>query len=273
MVEGGAGSGRGGPGMGAAAPNIARVYDYLLGGKDNYAADREVGDRIRTALPDVHLGVQQQRAVLQRVVAFLVREAGLRQLVDIGSGLPTARNVHEVAREVDPATRTVYVDNEPIVLAHARALLADNPETIVIDGDLREPEAILGHPRLRAHLDLGRPVGLLLCGILHHLLDEEDPPGIMRRLCAPLASGSHVFVHHLVTDGDPAVAEAQEALRRSLGRGQFRTVDQVAELFAGLELVPPGLVPVPAWRPAEDTPRVTANPVLRLAVAGVARKP
>jgi S-adenosyl methyltransferase len=271
VTDGGAQFGDGVPA--AARPNVARLYDYLLGGKDNYAADREVGDRIRTALPQVHLGVQQQRAVLQRVVAFLVREVGLRQLIDIGSGLPTARNVHEVAREVDPATRTVYVDNEPVVLAHAQALLADNPETIVIDGDLRGPEAVLADPRLRAHLDLGRPVGLLLCGILHHILDEEDPAGIMRRLQGALAPGSHVFVHHLVTDGDPATAEAEEAMRRALGRGRFRTVEEVTRLFDGLELVPPGVVHVPDWRPDEGTPRAAEHPVLRLAVAGVGRKP
>lgn len=159
------------------APNIARVYDYLLGGKDNYAPDRQLAQRIEQTLPEVHLGVKAQRAVLRRVVRYLVGEAGLRQLLDIGSGLPTADNVHQIARALEPDTRVVYVDNDPVVLAHARALLADNRETVVVAGDLRQPASLLADQRLRAHLDFGQPVGLLLCGILHYVLDEEEPPG------------------------------------------------------------------------------------------------
>lgn len=253
--------------------NIARVYDYLLGGKTHYAPDREIGDRIREAVPEIQLGVQQQRAVLQRVVAYLVQEAGLRQLIDIGSGLPTARNVHEVAQEAAPETRVVYVDNEPVVLAHAQALLAYNAETIVIDGDLRHPRSILAHPDLTAHLDLDQPVGLLLCGILHHILDEEDPYGVMHELCAALAPGSYVFIHHLVADQDPVATRVQEAMLQGHGRGQFRTVDQVTHFFDGLDLVPPGVTTVSEWRPDPTTPRLSDHPVLRLAAVGVGRKP
>jgi len=254
-------------------PHIARVYDYLLGGKDNFAADRAVGDQIIASLPAVQVGVREQRAVLGRVVRYLVGEAGVRQLMDIGSGLPTAENVHEIAHRADPGTRVVYVDNDPVVLAHARALLADRPETTVVDGDLRDPAGIMADPDVRRHLDFGAPVGLLLCGILHHLLDAEEPAKVMDVLCQALPSGSYVFIHHLLDAGDPAIADVQAALRRGLGRGQFRTRDEILALFAGLELVEPGLVLVPEWRPDAGTPSVLDYPVLRLACAGVARKP
>jgi O-methyltransferase involved in polyketide biosynthesis len=262
-------------GGGTPPPNIARIYDYLLGGKDHFASDREVGGRIEQATPEVGIGVQAQRAVLRRVVRHLVREVGLRQLVDIGSGLPTASNVHEVAHEIDPEVKVVYVDNDPVVLAHARALLADNKRTIVIDGDLTEPDAILANPALRAHLDPDQPVGLLLCGILHYILDEEDPAGITQRLYAQLPPGSHVFIHHLVTNSadDPDAQAIEGNLRRSVGRGQFRTVDEVKALFAGLDLIEPGVTLVPDWRPDADTQAVSDHPVLRLAAVGVARKP
>ncbi len=254
-------------------PHLARVYDYLLGGKDNFAADREVGDRIIASLPAIRAGVLAQRAVLRRVVRFLVGECGIRQLLDIGAGLPTAENVHQIARRIDPATRVVYVDNDPIVLTHARALLAGDDATTVAGGDLRRPASILANPAVRAHLDWSRPVGLLLCGILHHILDEERPAELTAELVAALPPGSHVFIHHLLDSGDPAVAQVQEAMRASLGRGTFRTREQVLGLFTGLELVDPGLVLVPDWRPDRDTPRASSNPVLRLACAGVGRKP
>ncbi|WP_268874123.1 SAM-dependent methyltransferase [Streptacidiphilus melanogenes] len=257
-------------------PNIARVYDYLLGGKDNYASDRALGDQIAVALPQVHLGVQAQRAVLRRVVDHLVREVGLRQLIDIGSGLPTAENVHQVAQRIAPDTHVVYVDNDRAVLAHARALLADNKQTVVTDADLRHPDELLADPVLRAHIDFDQPVGLLLCGILHYILDDEDPYGIVRTLVDQLPSGSYVFVHHLITVGpevDADTAEAEAALRQGVGRGQFRTLDQVAAFLDGLDLVDPGVVIVPDWRPGTDDPSPAAHPVLRLAAVGVARKP
>jgi hypothetical protein len=257
----------------ASRPNIARVYDYLLGGKDNFDADRELGDKIKKALPRVRLGVEQQRAVLRRVVRHLVGEAGIRQIIDIGSGLPTAGNVHETANEVAPGTRVVYVDNDPVVLAHARALMAKNKTTVAIGGDLRRPAEVLDDPELKQLIDLDQPVGLLLCGILHYILDDEDPAGITAAYRAALPSGSYVFIHHLVTDGDPSVATAQAELQQGIGRGQFRSTEQVESFFEGLELVEPGVVTVAEWRPDPDTPSVADNPVLRLAVAGLGRKP
>ena len=255
----------------ASRPHVARVYDYLLGGKDNFAADRAVGDRMLASIPAVQLGVRAQRDVLGRVVRYLVAEVGLRQLLDIGSGLPTADNVHEIAQRIEPATRVVYLDNDPIVLTHAEALLADDKSTFVVDGDLRDPAAIVSHPDVREHLDWDQPIGLLMCGILHYVLDEENPGDVVATLYRALPSGSYVFIHHLLAIEDPAAAELQEQMRTGLGRAQFRTMDQVRRLFDGLELVEPGLVLVPDWRP--EPPAIRDHPVLEMACVGVARKP
>lgn len=254
-------------------PHIARVYDHLLGGKDNFAADRTLGDQIIASLPAVQLGVRAQRAALGRVVRYLVEEAGIRQLIDIGSGLPTAENVHEIAQRLSPASRVVYVDNDPVVLAHASALLAGNTATIVVEGDLLQPAAILGHPEVRKHLDFAQPIGLLLCGIVHYILDEEHPVELMEALYAGLPSGSYVFIHHLIDSGDPEIADVQEAMQKGLGRGQFRTKPEIRRLFDGLDLVEPGLVLVPDWRPDPGDPSAQDYPVLRMACVGVARKP
>jgi hypothetical protein len=251
-------------------PHVARVYDYLLGGKDNFAPDRAVGDQMVATLPAIQLGVRAQRDVLGRVVRYLVGEAGLRQLLDIGSGLPTADNVHEIAQRVDPATRVVYLDNDPVVLSHARALLADEQATFVAEGDLRDPEGILANPDIRKHLDWDRPIGLLLCGILHYVLDEENPAEVTAALYDALPPGSYVFIHHLLDTEDPATATLQEQMRSGVGRAQFRTMAQIGTLFNGLELVEPGLVLVPDWRP--EPPAVRDHPVLEMACVGVARK-
>ncbi len=254
----------------ASRPHVARVYDYLLGGKDNFAADRAVGDQMIASLPAVQLGVRAQRDVLGRVVRYLVAEAGLRQLLDIGSGLPTADNVHEIAQRIDPATRVVYLDNDPVVLSHARALLADDRATFAAEGDLRDPEGILANPDVRKHLDWDRPIGLLMCGILHYVLDEENPAEVTATLYDALPRGSYVFIHHLLDTEDPATATLQEQMRTGMGRAQFRTMAQIRTLFNGLELVEPGLVLVPDWRP--EPPAIRDHPVLEMACVGVARK-
>jgi len=254
-------------------PHISRVYDYLLGGKDNYAVDRAVAERIIATEPTIQIGVSAQRAVLGRVVRFLVAEAGLRQLIDIGSGLPTAENVHQIAQRIAPECRVVYVDNDPVVLSHARALLADDVATVVVAGDLREPKALLDNPEIHAHLNCGQPIGLLLCGILHHILDSENPRGLTESLIAALPSHSYVFIHHLLDSGDPATAKVQEVMQAGMARGQFRTREQILAMFGDLEFVPPGLVIVPEWRPDLGTPRAEHHPVLAMACVGVARKP
>jgi S-adenosyl methyltransferase len=255
-------------------PNVARLYDYLLGGRDNFAADRALADQIIARLPEVQVGVRAQRAVLGRVVRYLVAEAGVRQLLDIGSGLPTADNVHEIAQRSDPATatRVVYVDNDPVVLAHARALLADDHRTFVENGDLLRPASITGNPAIRGHLDWDRPIGLLLCGIVHYVMDEEKPAEIVAALAGALPRGSYVFIHHLLDTGDPAATGLQGQLLNGLGKARFRTLAEVRALFGGLEFVPPGLVTVPEWRPDPGTPK-DHSLVLRMACAGVARIP
>jgi hypothetical protein len=253
-------------------PHVARVYDYLLGGKDNFAADRAVGDHIIASLPATQVGVRAQRDVLGRVIRYLVGEAGITQLLDVGSGLPTAENVHEIAQQIDPATRVVYIDNDPVVLNHAMALLADDTTTFAASGDLKDPASITDSPEVRDHLDWDQPVGLLLCGILHYLLDEDKPAELVAQLADALPAGSYVFIHHLLASEDPASATLQAEMQRGLGRAQFRTFAQIRELFGDLELVEPGLVHVPDWRPYLHTPRVHHNPVLALAAAGVGRK-
>jgi O-methyltransferase involved in polyketide biosynthesis len=260
-------------GVDVTRPSIARVYDYLLGGKDNFPADRMVGDKIKTALPEVHLGVRAQRMVLRRAIHHIVGDAGIRQLIDIGSGLPTAGNVHEIAQGIAPETRVVYVDNDPIVLAHARALLAGSAGVSVVDGDLLGAERLFADPVLRAQIDFDRPIGLLLCGIVHYISDEEDPAGILARLIAALPSGSHVFLHHLVEAGTPGEKAAEAAMRQGMGRGFFRTPEQVGSFLTGLDLVEPGLVRVPDWRPDGSEDSAEDHPVLRLAVAAVGRRP
>jgi hypothetical protein len=254
-------------------PHASRVYDYLLGGKNNFSADREVGDKIIASLPEVQIGVQAQRAVLGRVVRYLAGEAGVRQLLDVGSGLPTSDNVHEIAQRTASGTRVVYVDNDPVVLAHARAILTDQASTFAEPGDLLDPASIMSSPAIRGHLDWDQPVGLLLCGILHYLLDEENPGQLVGELADALPSGSYVFIHHLLDTGDPAAAALQEQMIRGLGRVRFRTLPEVRALFGDLRLIEPGLVPVPEWRPDPGTPiRADYGVVLSMACAGVARK-
>ena len=253
--------------------NIARVYDYLLGGKDNFAGDRAVGDQIVAEIPGVRIGVRAQRSVPGRAVRYLVRQAGIRQLIDIGAGLPTAENVHEIARRLDPTVRVAYIDNDPVVLAHARALLAGDEQTIVIQGDLRDPTSVVQTSELCGHLDCRQPVGVLLCGILHHIMDSENPGAAMRYVCGALPSGSYVFIHHLVKSHNPASAGLQAAMARGLGRAQFRTREEIMSLFCELDLVEPGLVPVSQWHPDPLTPRTADLPVLGLACVGLAHKP
>jgi hypothetical protein len=255
-------------------PNVARVYDYLLGGKDNFAVDRIYGQRIAATMPGIEAGVREQRALLGRVVRYLVGNAGIRQLLDIGAGLPTAENVHQIAQRVDPAARVVYVDNDSMVLSHAKAVLAENPLTAVAEGDLRDPAGIIGHPVVRAHLDWSRPIGLLLSGVMHQITDYEQPARLTGELIGAMPSGSYVFIHHLLDLGDPGVVQLKEFMTRAFGRAEFRTLDRVRELFCGLELVEPGLVRVRDWRP-DGAPATGEDeqPGPGLGCAGVARKP
>lgn len=233
----------------------ARRYNYLLGGKDNFAADRESGDALAAAMPTVRLAAVENRMFLQRAVRFLARQ-GVRQFLDIGTGIPTADNTHEVAQAIDPSARVVYVDNDPIVLAHARALLSSTAEgrTAYLDADLREPDTILTHPDLRTTLDLSEPVALMLVAILHFIRDDEDPKGILDRLVAALPAGSYVVASHVTWEYLPPSVTAKLEASNHDGRFRARSTEQFADLLDGLDLVDPGIVSVARWH-ADDAPQ------------------
>jgi SAM-dependent methyltransferase len=227
------------------------VYDAWLGGKDNLAVDREVAARVAQAAPVVVAGVRANRAFVRRAVAFLA-EAGLDQFVDLGSGLPTGENVHEVAGRINRAAKVAYVDNDPIVLVHARALLADPSRTIVVEGDVRDPAGILANPELRGFIDFRRPVGVVAAAILHFVSDEEDPARIVAAFRDVMVPGSALVITHVVDDGDGAkgweVREGAEIYSDTTAPFSPRLRAQVAAWFDGFRLVPPGLVEADAWR-------------------------
>src|SRR6266705_3750444 len=247
------------PGIDTTKPHTARIYDYYLGGKDNFAADRRTAEQAMESWPAVRTAVRENRAFLGRAVRFLVAEAGIRQFLDIGTGLPSANNVHEVAQGLVPSCRVVYVDNDPIVLAHARALLTSSAagKTAYIHADLREPEKILGAPALAATLDMTKPVALMLVGILHFIPDELNPGRAVATLVDALPSGSYVAASHGSPEFNPQGAAAWTRTWRDSGVPfQLRTTDEVADLvFRGLDLVEPGLVVVSEWRPQSTDPR------------------
>ncbi|MGK5683919.1 SAM-dependent methyltransferase [Actinoplanes sp. URMC 104] len=237
-------------------PHPARVYDYLLGGKDNFAADRAAAQKGLEANPDSRIPPRQNRLFLRRAVRFLA-EQGVDQFLDIGTGIPSAPNVHHVAQQVDPRSRIVYVDNDPIVLAHARALLTSHPDgrTDYVDADLRDVDALLAKVRATGTLDFDRPVGLLLIAVLHFVGDEHDPWAIVERLLAALPAGSYLALSHLTGDFRPeAWARIAEVYRRQGVTMQVRSRQQIERFFTGLDVVDPGLQVLPAWRPELGEP-------------------
>jgi hypothetical protein len=234
--------------------HIARVYNYLLGGKDNYAADRKAGDAAIEAYPHTVSSVRANRAFLARVVRFLAGEAGIRQFLDIGTGIPTAGNTHEVAQSVAPEARVVYADYDPVVLAHARALMTSHPAgaTDYLDADLRDTGKILG--QAAATLDFTRPVAVMLIGILHFIDDEDQPYDIVSRLLGAVPSGSYLAISHMASDiSATQVAAAKARLDQMMyQQGSYRTQAGVARFFDGLELAEPGVVPIQKWRPDSE---------------------
>jgi len=232
--------------------HISRVYDYWLGGKDNFAVDRIAAERVIAAYPDIVRSARGNRAFLGRAVRYLVDKAGVRQFLDIGTGLPAANNTHEVAQSAAPECRVVYVDNDPVVLSHAKALLASGPDgaTAYIDADLRDPETILA--AAAEVLDFSRPVAVMLVAILQHLSDQDEPYGIVARLVATMPSGSYLALSHPARDIEAAaMAEIANRMNKLVAeKVTFRTHAEVLRFFDGLQLVEPGLVPVPQWRPA-----------------------
>jgi SAM-dependent methyltransferase len=238
-------------------PHPARVYDYLLGGKDNFAADREAAQNGLRANPDSRIPPRQNRLFMHRAVRYLA-EQGIDQFLDIGTGIPSAPNVHHIAQGINPRARVVYVDNDPIVLAHARALLTSHPEgrTDYIDADLRDVDTILSSAVLKDALDLERPVGLLLIAVLHFIGDDHDPWKIVERLLGALPSGSYLVLSHLTGDFRPeAWEQVAEVYRRQGVTMKVRSRQEIERFFTGLEPVDPGLRILPAWRPdlAEPT--------------------
>jgi trans-aconitate methyltransferase len=251
-------------------PHIARIYDYWLGGKDNFAADRRAAEAAVAAAPGIKPGVRANRRFLGRAVRYMA-EAGVRQYLDIGTGIPTADNTHQVAQSIAPDARIVYVDNDPIVLAHARALLTSDPEGVTdyIDADARDAEAILAGAGQT--LDLSRPVGVMLMAILHCIPDEDDPYQLVRSLLGGVPGGSFLAISHPARKQEAVAGGGEEVLNRSYDQNvTLRSREQVSRFFDGLDLVEPGVVPVTQWRP--DSPLDRDSPWLPI-VGGVARKP
>jgi hypothetical protein len=263
------------PEIDTSRPHAARMYDYYLGGKNHFAADRETADKVIAAMPGVRTGPRENRAFLGRAVRYLAAEAGIRQFLDIGTGLPATNSVHEVAQAVAPDARVVYVDNDPLVLVHARALLTSAPEgqTAYIQADLRDPGEILSSPVVRSVLDFSKPIALMLVAVLHFVGDEHKPAQLVAALRDALPPGSFLVASHVTAEHNPAGSAAGQRAYRGGGVSMRpRDSDEFAEIaFAGLELVPPGIVLVSEWGRSDSGPLPPANEVN--AYCGVAYKP
>lgn len=256
-------------------PSTARMYDYYLDGKNNYPADREAAEKAIATMPPgtLRATARHNREFLGRVVRFAAGEANISQFLDIGTGLPIMNQVHEVARDVRPSCRVVYVDHDPVVLAHARDMLNGVPGTTIIKHDLRNPGRLLADPELRSLLDFDKPVAVLLIAILHFISDEEDPRQLIRTLTDPLPPGSYLAISHLTSDGHDGVSDgARAGYATATSHLYSRTRDEVAALFDGLDLTEPGVVWLPQWRP-DATSGSPDKPADCIGWCGVARKP
>lgn len=246
-------------GIDLTTPSIARAYDYMLGGKDNFAVDRALVDHIVAEMPGSRSLALDNRAVLVRGIREIVLNTPVRQFLDLGSGLPTAENVHQVAQLHAPESRVVYVDNDPIVLAHGRAILAENEKTVVVQADLRAPKEIYDNPETRALIDFEQPVAVILSAILHHLNDDEDPAALVRFWYDRVPSGSYFFVSHFRSADDDRSARLQKVVQQSIGRGRWRSDEEILGLLPdGVTVLPPGLVPASQWRPEGPLEEPTA---------------
>jgi hypothetical protein len=241
------------PGVDTKRANIARVYDYLLGGTHNFLADQDLARAMTAVDPNIRAGSRENRAFLGRAVRCLAA-AGIRQFLDIGSGIPTQGNVHEVAQQAAPGARTVYTDVDPVAIAHSKALLDGNPDAEIINADLREPEKILAHPTTRELIDFSQPTGLLLAMVLHFIPDADDPWRIVATLRDALAPGSFIVLSHVENESRPEKAQAAEKVyNRSVATSvQMRSRAEILRFFDGFEVLDPGLVYIPQWRP--DSP-------------------
>ena len=253
--------------------NPARVYDYLLGGTDNFLADQDVARALIALEPNSRAIARANRAFLGRAVRFLAA-AGIRQFLDIGSGIPTQGNVHEIAQQASPGARVVYAEVDPIAIAHSKAILTGNPNAAIVEADLREPAEILARADIRRLIDFSQPVGLLLVSVVHFLADEQDPWRIVATLRDGLAPGSHLVLSHGTSEGRPEMIKAAENLYNATvsTSAHARSGAEILRFFDGLSLVDPGLVYIPEWRP--DTPGdLPADPSQFGNMAGVAQRP
>lgn len=256
-------------GIDVTVPTTARIYDYWLGGQDNFAADRVAALAITEVAPEARLMAVENRGFLRRAVRFLAAEAGITQFLDIGTGLPTQGNVHQVAQEVNPGARVVYVDNDPMVLAHSRALKTSG-STVVIQADLREPRTILDHASTRKLIDFTQPLAVLLVAVLHFISDDDDPAAIVATILETLPPGSYLVISHVTGDMRPETAARTAVHYRKVTPGAtLRSREEILRFFAGLDLIDPGLARVPDWRP--DNKPIDAGKVWFL--GGVGRKP
>ncbi|MDN3351546.1 SAM-dependent methyltransferase [Actinomadura sp. DC4] len=252
--------------------NVARVYDALLGGSHNFAVDRDVASALTAIEPTAREAARANRAFLGRAVRFLA-DAGIRQFLDIGSGVPTLGNVHEIAQAAAPDSQVVYVDTDPVAIAHSKSILAGNDRATIVHADLRDPEAILGHPEVTRLIDFDRPVAVLLVAVLHFITDEEDPGDLVRRLRTAMAPGSFLTISHGTLDGRSSqVVEAVEKLySRASAPGRPRDHASIEAFFDGFDLIDPGLVYLPLWHPdPADVP--FPDPAQSWGYAGVARR-
>jgi SAM-dependent methyltransferase len=261
------------PGIDTAKANIARVYDYWLGGNHNFRADQDAARTLIAVDPNMRAIMRANRAFLGRAVRFLAGEAGIRQFLDIGSGIPTERNVHQVAQEAAPGSRVVYVDNDEVAVAHSRLILEANPDAVVIQADLREPGKILAAPETQLLIDFNKPVAVLLVAVLHFVPESDHPAEILGALRDALAPGSYLVICHSCRDAKPDLADPAASVYTSRVAAQvcMRSRDEIASLFRGFALVEPGLVWLPEWRP--DSPSdVPENPQQYWGLVGVGRK-
>ena len=253
--------------------NTARYYDYLLGGFHNFAVDRKVGDLIIKACPDVRLAAFANRAFLRRAVKFLCQQ-GIDQFLDIGSGIPTSGNVHEVAQKINASAHVIYVDIDPIAVIHSQAILKDNPNASIIQEDIHNIEKILEHPSFTALIDLHRPLGVLMVSILHFVKDDGHLQRILHVLMDRLASGSYIAINHYSEEGAPieTIAQLTRLATGASSPSVSRTYAEISRLFDGFELVEPGVVRAPLWRPDSPEDFLFDRPERSMAFAGVGRK-
>lgn len=251
-------------------PHPARMYDYYLGGKDNYPVDRVAADKALEIAPALRTGAQENRAFVQRAVRFLVGEIGIRQIIDIGSGMPAASSIHEIAQGIAPDTRVLYVDDDPIVHVHTNAILSDPRLTTAIRANLRDPESFLYHSDSRSLIDFTRPIAVLLGAVLHYVEDEDNPGGIAKCLREEIAAGSHLVVSHATSETMPKAATEITSIYADTALPiTFRSYEEILSLFDGFELVEPGLVPVQMWR----TSPINSDPGDTWLYGGIACKP